>query len=274
MAKTKVNKKTIITITVILVAVVAILLVLIPIENKRKFYEKWGKLAVLAETDERARFITENEELYPKELLAMYYSYEDNFDYVYNYAFHKDDYQSMSFTEEELKCDSIPAFYMDDYRWCYETIGGRYIYTGGCAVVSISMVYVGLTGDGYYDPVRVSRKAEELDASGFLGGVRNSEIGNICEAIGLKYTGYNFDVTEEGSGAPDEAQMKEILDKGRPLILNMKGDTFGSHALVVRGYDETGFIINDPADPEKSARTWTFDELAPEILRYWEIWKE
>lgn len=259
---------------VIIIVAAASLILLIPIENKHKLIEQYGKLAEYAETDERSAYILEHVDEYPRVMLDYYYMNDEFIDIVYDYIEHKDDYNSMSFTDTELNSGTIPNLYMEDRRWCYETIGGRPIFSGGCAVVSISMVYVGLTGDGYYDPVRISRVAEELDASGFMGGVRNSEIGNICEAIGLKYTGYNFDVTEEGSGAPDEAQMKEILDKGRPLILNMKGDTFGSHALVVRGYDETGFIINDPADPEKSARTWTFDELAPEILRYWEIWKE
>ncbi len=261
-------------IAAVILAVVAVLLLLIPVEKKQKLHEQYGKLAENAETDERSAYILEHVDEYPQALLDYYYMNEEFIDMVYNYVEHKDDYKSMTFTEEELNSGTIPNFYMDDYRWAYETIGGRYIFSGGCAVVSISMIDVGLTGDGYYDPVRVSRVAEDLGASGFMGGVKNSEIGNICEAIGLKYNSYNFDPDEGGSGKPDEKQMKEILDKGRPLIVNVKGDTFGSHAFVIRGYDKTGFIINDPASPEKSARTWTFDELAPEILRYWEIWKE
>lgn len=268
------TKTKVLIITVVILAAVAVLILLIPVENKRKLHEQYGKLAEYAETDERSAYILEHVEEYPRGILDYYYMSDEYIDFVYDYIEHKDDYKSMSFTEEELSSGTIPNFYMKDYRWGYETIGGRPIYTGGCAVVSISMVYVGLMGDGYYDPVRVSRAAEDIGASGFLGGVRNSEIGNICEAIGLKYNGYNFDPDEDGSGAPDEKQMKEILDSGRPLILNVKGETFGSHAFVIRGYDETGFIINDPASLEKSARTWTFDELAPEILRYWEIWKE
>lgn len=269
----KTKTKVIITAVVILAAV-ALLLMLVPIEKKKKLHDKYGKLADMAETDEKSAYILEHVDEYPNVILDFYYMGDRYLDVVYNYPTHKDDYKTMSFTDEELNSGTIPNFYMSDPRWAYETIGGRYIFSGGCAVVSISMVYVGLTGDGYYDPVRVSRVAEEIDASGFLGGVRNSEIGNICEAIGLKYNGYNFDPDEEGSGKPDENQMKEILDSGRPLIVNTKGDTFGSHAFVIRGYDETGFIINDPASPEKSARTWAFDEFSSEILRYWEIWKE
>lgn len=261
-------------IAAVLLAAVAVLILLIPIENKRKLHEQYGKLAEYAETDEKSAFILEHVDEYPRELLDYYYMNDEFIDIVYDYVEHKDDYKTMSLTDAELNSGTIPNFYMDDYRWRYETIGGRYIFSGGCAVVSMSMVYIGLTGDGYYDPVRISRVAEELDASGFMGGVRNSEIGKICEAIGLKYNSYNFDPDEGGSGSPDEKQMKEILDKGHPLIINMKGDTFGSHAMVLRGYDESGFILNDPASPERSARTWTFDEIAPEMLRYWEVWRE
>lgn len=261
-------------IAAVILAAVAVLLLLIPVEKKQKLYEQYGKLAENAETDEKSAYILEHAEEIPTSILEFYYTDDRYVDLVYNYPEHKDDYKTMLFTDEELNSGTIPNFYMSDLRWAYETVGGRYIFSGGCAVVSISMVDVGLTGDGYYDPVRVSRVAEELGASGFLGGVKNSEIGNICEAIGLKYNSYNFDPDEGGSGEPDEKQMKEILDKGRPIIVNTKGDTFGSHAFVIRGYDETGFIINDPASPEKSARTWAFNEFSSEILRYWEIRKE
>ena len=261
-------------IAAVILAAVAVLLLLIPVEKKQKLYEQYGKLAENAETDEKSAYILEHAEEMPTSILEFYYTDDRYVDLVYNYPEHKDDYKTMSFTDEELNSGTIPNFYMSDLRWAYETVGGRYLFSGGCAVVSISMVDVGLTGDGYYDPVRVSKVAEELGASGFLGGVKNSEIGNICEAIGLKYNSYNFDPDEGGSGEPDEKQMKDILDSGRPLIVNTKGDTFGSHAFVIRGYDETGFIINDPASPEKSARTWAFDEFSSEILRYWEICKE
>ncbi|MGN1137307.1 MAG: C39 family peptidase [Oscillospiraceae bacterium] len=253
---------------------VAVLILLIPIENKRKLHEQYGKLAEYAETDERSAYILEHVDEYPREMLDYYYMNDEFIDIVYNYIEHKDDYKSMSFTDEELNSGTIPNLYMEDYRWCYESIGGRPIFSGGCAVVSISMISLGLSDGTYYDPVQVSRKAEEVGASGFMGGVRNSEIGNVLNAVELQYNSYNFDPDEGGSGAPDEEQMKEILDKGRPLLLNFKGETFGSHSLVIRGYDENGFILNDPASEEKSAKTWTFDELAPEILRYWEVWKE
>lgn len=267
--------KKIIIAVVSVIAVVGLLLCLIPIEKKQKLTEKYGVLVEDAETDEKSAYILENADEIPQVVLDLYYTDKETYiDYVYNYVEHKDDYKSMSFTDEELNSGGIPNFYMDDLRWCYETIGGRLIKTGGCSVVSISMVYVGLTGDGYYDPVRVSRAAEEVGASGFLGGIKNSEMGNVIEKIGLKYNCYNFDPDEGGSGKPDEAEMKSILDNGRPLILNMKGETFGSHAMVLTGYDETGFFLNDPASEEKSARTWKFDELSAEILRYWEIWAD
>ena len=51
----------------------------------------------------------------------------------------------------------------------------------------------------------------------------------------------------------------------------MHGDTFGGHALIVRGYDENGFYINDPADEENTAQAWDFDVFANELGRYWEI---
>ena len=171
----KIKTKAII-ITVVILAAVALLILLIPIEKKQKLHEQYGELAENAETDERSAYILEHVDEYPRALLDYYYMNDEFIDMVYNYLEHKDDYKTMSFTDEELNSGTIPNFYMDDYRWAYETIGGRYIFSGGCAVVSISMTDVGLTGDGYYDPVRVSTVAAQLAASGFMGGLRNSEI--------------------------------------------------------------------------------------------------
>ena len=154
------NKKSIIMFSILGVAIVLICFPLIHIESRRAYYDKWGELAALAETDERARFIIENEELYPQDILNLYYRKNDYFDFVYEYPFHKDDYANMSYTEKELNSDTVPALYMIDSRWAYEDNCRVRVY--GCAAVSISMASLYLTHDTCVDPVKIMRYADDM----------------------------------------------------------------------------------------------------------------
>ena len=144
--KNNVDKKTIAIVSAVFIAILIAMLLLMPIQRKNEFRQKWGKLAELAETNEHAKFITENEELYPTEILDFFYNDPDNLNFVWGYPFHKDDYRSMGFTDEELHSEKVPALYMSDNRWCYQSIDGMYIYDYGCVTVSLTMAYLWLTG--------------------------------------------------------------------------------------------------------------------------------
>lgn len=256
------NKKTAIVVSAVFAVILAVMLLLIPLELKNQKYEKWGKLAELAETDERAQFIIDNEELYPEDVLR-YVNDEDEFDYIYNYPFFKDSYKTMSFTDEELNGVDVPALYMYDKRWAYENAGEvKYL---GCAAVSITMANLYVNHNSNIDPVKVMNYSDEMEYTA-LGGINEIYINSILEHFGISYKEYIFDepITE--------TELKAALDNENTVIMAaMHGDTFGGHALIVRGYDENGFYINDPADEENTAQAWDFDVFANELGRYWEI---
>lgn len=255
----------------VLVAVVLVLLA--GVENKRAYYEKWGELATLAETDERARYIIDNEELYPKEILDLYYRDNDDFEFVYNYPFHKDDHKTMSFTEEELNCEDVPALYMNDMRWGYERISGDLIKNNGCAAVAMTMASLYINRDNSIDPKIVADKAVELDAINFFGGLDSLQIENVAKALGFQCNMYNYDPDLGGVGSADIATIREILENGHVLMAGMCGETFGGHAIIIRSCSEDGEIyINDPAKPENTAKAWQFEDINPELYYIWELY--
>ena len=259
----------------VFIVIFAAMLLLIPAQRKNEFYEKWGILAELAETDERAKFIIENQELYPEEVIEYFYRNIGELDFVYNYAFHKDDYRSMSFTEEELNSEKVPKLYMFDNRWAYEKIDGMYIKDDGCVPVSLTMAYVWLTGNGDFDPVKISEIAENLDATAFWGGILYEKVEDICSELGLKVEmyRYRFDTDTEKKYHADIQTMKQILDNGHVLMAGMSGETFGAHGLIISGYSGDLFTINDPESPENSDRLWSYDELEPEMTFMFDISK-
>ena len=269
----KKNAKSIIAVAAIFIAITAVMLILIPIERKNDFNNKWGILAELSETDERIRFIIENEELYPEKLIDMLYLDTDHYiDFVYNYPFHKDDYYSMEYTAEELD-GRIPALYMNDSRWCYQTLDGYFfIKTDGCAIVAITMAYIGLTGKSDLDPYKIMMIADEIGAIGTFGGITDEDTAAVCEAVGLKVNVTSFSKNFEKIGHADINTIKSVLDEGHLIMAGMAGETFGVHAIIIHVYDGDNLIINDPADPEKTARLWSFDDIEPEMMYLYDLY--
>ncbi len=270
--KNLIDKKTIITVSIVFVVILAAMLLIVPIQRKNEFNAKWGKLAEFAETDKRAKFITENEDLYSKDILQYFYSNNDELDFVYNYAFHKDDYKTMSFTDEELNNESVPALYMDDVRWAYED--NFSIKTGGCAAVSLTMANLYLRNSSDVDPVKIMRYAKEMDYLGIFGGIKDENIGDICDTIGLKAEVINLSENMKKISHADSEKIKFAIDSGHVIMAGMSGEIFGVHAIIIRDYSGNDFFINDPADPEKTAQIWSFDTIDSEMVYMYDISKK
>ena len=67
--------------------------------------------------------------------------------------------------------------------------------------------------------------------------------------------------------------MKQALDQGSVIICSMRpGDfTTTGHFILLRGYDENGFLVNDPNSRKNSEKQWNYDALSGQIKCLWEI---
>ncbi len=267
------NKKTVIWVSAVFAVIIAAMLALVPVQRKAEFNQKWGELAELYETDERAQYIIDNEELYPDRILKYFYNDKNNLDFVYNYAFHKDDYALMEYFPEELNGEKIPALYMDDYRWCYQTFGdGWTIKSSGCAAVSLTMAYLYLTGKPDYDPYKVTLIAENSGQIGFMnGGIVSSAVPSVAEEMGLTAEEYRFFEDNKKTENVQKDAIEEMIDSGNVVMAGIMGKTFGDHAVIIADYNDKGFIINDPASRENSDKIWAYDEIAGEIYYLWAL---
>ena len=63
----------------------------------------------------------------------------------------------------------------------------------------------------------------------------------------------------------------EYLDMGCPLVCSMRPGDFTStgHFIVIYGRNGEEFLVHDPNSPERSAQTWTYDELEDQIKNIW-----
>ena len=72
----------------------------------------------------------------------------------------------------------------------------------------------------------------------------------------------------------DESRMKAELDEGHPIVVNVgPGDfTDTGHFMVITGYDDEGFSINDPNSIEKSGKRWLFKNISSQIRAVWSMY--
>lgn len=258
---------------IICVAVFIIMLLLIPLEKRNQLRDKYGKLAVNAETDERSAYILENVEQIPNDVLKLYYKdYEKWCDFVYDYPVHKNDYDTMTFTDEEINSETVPQLFMYDRRWAYEKLEDGFIAQFGCLPTCLTMAYLYLTHSPDVDPYIISKIAEDIDAVG-INGIRDDRVKELAGIIGLEVTEYKYytEMKDTKDITTDVEDLKGIIDRGNVAIGGMKGEVFGVHAVVFGGYTDEGFIINDPANKEYSEKIWQYEEFEPELFFLYEV---
>ncbi len=230
-------------------------------------YEK--ALQILEEyalTDDRFEKIIDTPEKYPEKLLINLANMPEMIAFVENYDGIETDCENAVLTDEELE-QYCPLFLQWDARWGAHAYGdGNMIAVAGCGPTSLSMVVVGLTGDAEVTPTAVADYA--MEHGYYLSGT-----GTKWELMSKGAKAYGLDSKQIRM---NESQMKQALDDGAYLICSVrKGDfTTGGHFIVIYGYDEQGFFVNDPQTVYRSNIQWTFDSLRSQMKAVWALKKE
>lgn len=224
------------------------------------------------DSDERYSKILEDPSIYPEKLLINLANNPEQLDFVYNYPQDTTDNSKAVLTEDE-KNAKCPLFIQWDKRWGYLAYGvedekedgqnvDSNIAISGCGPTALAMVVEGLTKDTTVTPAVVAEYA--MNNGHYMNGTGT--------AWSLMLEGAkDFGLTSERIGI-NPSTMKKALDKSAFLILSMQpGDfTIGGHFIVIYGYDENGFYVNDPNCVARS-RQWTYDELGGQIKGIWSL---
>ena len=213
-----------------------------------------------AQTDSRYAAICENRDIYPSRLLLDLVNNPEMVDFVANYP--GDSAPEDSLTEKEL-ASKHPLFLQWDPRWGYHEYGdGSNIAVSGCGPTALAMVVVSLT-DQEVTPSEVAQYA--MDHNYYLKGT-----GTLWKLMtdGASHYGLNSEKINI-----NEEEMKEALDYGGILVLSMKKGDFTNigHFIVVYGYDENGFKVNDPFCKYRSSIPWEYDVLSKQIKGVWKM---
>ncbi len=204
-----------------------------------------------------------NSTQYPKQLKDLALKNEEALEFVYDYPTEHVKEHTIDLTEE-ASMDSVPLLVQWDKRWGYEKYSGNFFAASGCGPTTLSMVVVYLTHNREASPLAVAKYSKEAGYSVDGSGSSWTLISEGCRHYGVKAK----------TVALDESRMKAELDEGHPIVVNVgPGDfTDTGHFMVITGYDDEGFSINDPNSIEKSGKRWLFKNISSQIRAVWSMY--
>lgn len=227
--------------------------------QKRSIEEVYAKLKKYAKKDKRMAYIYENRKQYSNDMLKALINTPEMVDFVRGYLT-ADKKVSGGITKAEKK-KKFPLFNQWDTRWANVKYGDSNIGIAGCGPTCLSMVIFSLTRDTKATPNQIAKFSEEN--------------GYYVDGIGTAWALMTDVASEYGVSsyqiACSELNMKEQLDAGELLICAVgPGDfTSGGHFIVIYGYDEEGFMVNDPNSIARSEKKYTFAQLQGQVRSMW-----
>lgn len=220
-------------------------------------------IASRALTNADYRKISQNFDAYPRELLELCLRNHETAPFVAGYldALGEEYIAETIDVRGDLAGTRTPYFLQWDTRWGYADYGGEMMALSGCGPTCLSMAAAGLTGDSAINPLAI---ADYSEAQGWYypgQGTGWELMRQGAEHFGLNWRELSL----------DETRVQTALDGGSLVIVSVgPGDfTTTGHYILLTGYNEDGFSVQDPNSRENSAFRWSFSRLAPQIQNLW-----
>ena len=228
--------------------------------NKRRKKHSFKGLIVLALILFAAIYLVNYIGKYPKDMVSLFMNNPEARGFVIDYPSHIDDTDFGEIDSSELS-GGIPSFRQWDERWGYYPYGSSVLGITGCGPTCLSMVAVGLTGNTSFTPAAVA--GYSIQSGCYVEGV-----GTSWDLMTLGAQSFGLSSVEVGLS---EDEMVAQLNEGHPLIASMgPGDfTSSGHFIVITGYYDGKFSVNDPNSKKRSDEGWYFSTLSPQIRCLW-----
>ncbi len=228
---------------------------------KRSYYEILEKLSELGKENTVIGQILKESEAYSEEMLGALANNPEMADFVGNYLTRKSE-AAGGLTDLERQ-QEYPLFLQWDPRWGYVQYGddGSNIGLSGCGPTCLSMMLYYLTKDEALTPDIIAQFS--MDNGYYLAGT--GTLWTLLEELPILYG------VRVSQPQTSEYVMKSELDKGNILICSMReGDfTAGGHFIVIYGYNEDGFQVNDSNCVARSRQSWSFGQIEHQIKHIW-----
>lgn len=234
--------------------------------KERTYVEIISRLKELGKESSLIQQVADHAGEYPEQLLEALANNPELQDFAAHYLENKGTVTGEGLTEDE-KSQEFPLFLQWDPRWGYAYYGdGSVVGLSGCGPTALSMVLWYLTGNEELTPDKIADYS--MKNGYYISGTGTKWL--LLEEVPPLY---GIWVSQPEA---DDSIMKEALDGGDIIILSMApGDfTIGGHFIVIYGYTEEGFLVNDPNCVARSRRIWTWEELKDQTKHMWVFSKE
>lgn len=199
---------------------------------------------------------------YPRSMVELLYNNPETRSFVLEYPFERDREHEVDLSEY-ANSDTVPLFMQWDKRWGYITYGTDVAGITACGPVCLSMVAFHLTGDEAMSPDNMIQFA--IDEGYCVPG--NGSAWTLISQ-GAKKLGLNVQELPLV-----EARIRKQLENGNPVICIMGPGVFTTtgHFIVLTGYEDGKFRVNDPNSRERSQKLWAFEDFQDQIRNLWAI---
>lgn len=229
--------------------------------KERTLREMVKRLQELGENSELIAQVAADYRNYPEQLLEALANNPEMADFAAHYLEDKGKVIGGGLTESE-KEQEYPLFLQWDPRWGYTSYGDNSVVgLSGCGPTALSMVLYYLTGNEALTPDVIAEYS--MREGYYISGTGTAWL--LLEDVPPLY-GISVDQPEK-----NELVMKQALDRGELIICSMSpGDfTIGGHFVVVYGYTDEGFLLNDPNCVARSHQAWSYSEIGGQIKHIW-----
>lgn len=201
---------------------------------------------------------------YSDRLIELYEKNEEARQFVLDYPLKKDIDYTIDLGEYK-NTETVPLLMQWDERWGYKEYAGDVFGMTGCGPACLSMVAIYLTGNDAVNPKWMADFATENGYYEEGNGTRWALMSEGAGSLGLNVKEVPL----------NEERITDNLLAGNPIICIMgPGDfTDSGHFIVLTGYKDGGFTVNDPNSNQNSQKIWTFEELRYQIRCLWVYWK-
>ena len=203
---------------------------------------------------------------YPEKLVELLTKNPETEEYVLNYPleYGKDHEIDISGYADY---EGVPLFIQWDKQWGYIDYAGNQAGLSGCGPTTLAMIAYYFTRDPQMTPAYMMEFAEANGYAYSGAGTQWTLFGQGAEKLGLT----ERECTSEEIGS--EAMLARILNSGKLIVANMGPGVFTEygHYLVIVGYEDGKFKVNDPNSYERSEKLWEFEEFSDQIKMMWAI---
>lgn len=201
-------------------------------------------------------------DLYFKDLVVTYLLNDDAREFCLNYPRYWDKESTADMTAYE-NAEGVPLFLQWDPQWGYFDYDTSPLGLAGCGPTTLAMAAYYFTGDPNMNPLSLAQFAMD-------NGYRYPGNGT---AWAFMYDGARQLGLRSQTLSLDEETMIQALEDGALIICIMGPGHFttGGHFILLTGYEDGAFTVNDCNSITRSNRTWTYDEICGEIWNLWAI---